>query len=91
MSQRQDSLADQMRDVMKAAVDMGCYDAHEWLVRNFEEPPEPEPDPELEALIDSGLTEREVGHMILMAMRDYGAKMVDGEMLTSLRPPWATS
>lgn len=33
--QRQDSLYDQMRDVMKLAVQSGCYDAHEWLLRNF--------------------------------------------------------
>lgn len=35
---RQDSLTDQMADVMKAAVEMGCYDAHDWLLRNFKSP-----------------------------------------------------
>lgn len=33
--QRQDSLDAQMRDVMKKAVEMGCYDAHDWLLRNY--------------------------------------------------------
>jgi hypothetical protein len=31
--QRQDSLSDQMRDVMRHAVESGCYDAHDWLVK----------------------------------------------------------
>jgi hypothetical protein len=33
---RQDSLNEQMADVMNAAVKMGCYDAHDWLLRNFD-------------------------------------------------------
>jgi hypothetical protein len=28
---RQDSLTDQMADVMERAVEMGCYDAHDWI------------------------------------------------------------
>lgn len=35
---RQDSLNNQMTAVMKAAVEMGCLDAHDWLVRNFRDP-----------------------------------------------------
>lgn len=34
-SQRQDSLVAQMQTVMKLAVSAGCYDAHDWLIRNF--------------------------------------------------------
>lgn len=28
---RQDSLTDQMRSVMSAAIDLGCYDAADWI------------------------------------------------------------
>lgn len=35
-AQRQDSLLDQLGDVMREAVEMGCYDAAEWIrVRAF--------------------------------------------------------
>lgn len=33
--QRQDSLKAQMVDVQKMAVEMGCYDACDWITRNF--------------------------------------------------------
>lgn len=32
---RQDSLTDQMDDLMRIAVREGMYDAHDWLRRNF--------------------------------------------------------
>ena len=35
LGQRQDSLTDQMQDVIKQAVNMGCYDAHDWLIESF--------------------------------------------------------
>lgn len=35
-AQRQDDLTAQMNDVLKQAVDAGCYDAHEWIVRRWE-------------------------------------------------------
>lgn len=34
---RQDSLGEQLADVLRAAVDMGCYDAHDWIVRAWHE------------------------------------------------------
>ena len=33
--QRQDSLKAQMIDVQKIVVEMGCYDACDWITRNF--------------------------------------------------------
>jgi hypothetical protein len=33
--QRQDSVTDQMKDLMKLAAERGMYDAHEWLRVNF--------------------------------------------------------
>jgi hypothetical protein len=33
MTQRQDSLTDQMAEILQLAVDAGCYDAHGWIVR----------------------------------------------------------
>lgn len=35
IQQRQDSVSDQMKTVMILAVEAGCYDAHDWLLRNF--------------------------------------------------------
>lgn len=35
--QRQDDLTAQMRDVMRMAVEAGCYDAHDWIVRRWDE------------------------------------------------------
>jgi hypothetical protein len=32
-AQRQDALADQLRDVWYAAVRLGCYDAADWIMR----------------------------------------------------------
>lgn len=33
--QRQDSLDDQLRDVAQKAVEMGCYDAADWIARQL--------------------------------------------------------
>lgn len=35
LEQRQDSLTDQIHDVMKQATKMGCYDAHDWIRESF--------------------------------------------------------
>lgn len=35
LPQRQDSLFDQMKSVQDKAVEMGCYDACDWITRNF--------------------------------------------------------
>lgn len=36
MSQRQDSLYDQLQDVYKAAVEIGCYDAADYIRRHVD-------------------------------------------------------
>ncbi len=35
--QRQDSLADQMKTVYRKAVEIGCYDAADWIMERWAE------------------------------------------------------
>jgi DnaJ-class molecular chaperone len=37
-SQRQDSLSDQMREVVRLATEAGCYDAADWIRKHWSDP-----------------------------------------------------